>query len=62
MPLQHAKRSVKQMPVKPIVDSNVELEIRFRVDEMFFGMNSRVAETNQIFKEFDIDGDNKLSL
>ena len=29
---------------------------------MFVGMNSRVARTNQIFKEFDVDKDNMLSL
>ena len=50
------------MPVKPLVDSHVDHEVKFRVDEMFIGMNSRVAKTNQIFKEFDVDKDNILSL
>ena len=50
------------MPRSPIVDQNVEIEVKFRVDEMFLGMNSRVAQTNQIFKEFDVDRDNMLSL
>ena len=61
MPLSLHRRTIKHGAAQS-VDSNFELEIKFRVDELFEGMNARAARTTQIFKEYDTDRDNKLSL